>query len=274
MNILDTLRTIFEGKFGDILSNNRITLFNINFSKNNDTTLEIKGENTLSIDVSKATPEEKKSIKRDIIDTVVQDEEDAFLVDNSSEKTKQIKRNLPKGDDEDLLKFYKDKLKLDMYKALEASLMVRNAFRKREDITELKRDITHKYPKFGNNLCNLVSQDYFHGHFKELYYSMLEEEEFDIGSYQRKVEKIVKSLPYIVFIAQYKSYDELSGLVSFKLEKQMIYGTGKLLLHGLGRKNVETTLKILREYKDDESIMIEREINPTKTMITATLNIL
>ncbi len=158
-----------------------------------------------------------------------------------------------------------------MYKALEASLMVRNAYRNGENIIELKRDIAHRYPKFGNNLCNLVSRGYFDKHFKALYNSMFEDDEFDIVYYQKKVEKIVQSLPYTVFITQYKPYNELSSLVRFKLDKLKIYGTGKLLLHGLGRENVDTTLKILEEYKDDEAITIEKRVNPNKTIITAVL---
>lgn len=270
MKILDNLKTIFEGKFGDILNNNKIVLFD--FSKNTNTTLELKGENKLSIDISKATPEEKRLLKRDIIDTTVQEAEDAFLINNSSEKTKQIRRNLPKGEDEEVLNFYKDKLKPDMYKALEVSLVIRSASKKGENITELKWDITRRYPEFGNNLCNLTTTDYFHGHFKELYHSMFEDDEFDINSYRRKVENIVKSLPYTVFITQYKSYDELSGLVRFKLDKLMKYGTGKLLLHGLNKNNVKSTFKILEEYKDDASIKkIETNVNTKKTIIATTL---
>ena len=178
---------------------------------------------------------------------------------------------MPFGESEELLKFYKDKLKPEMYKALEASIIVKNVFERGEDISEMKRDISDKYPTFGNNLCNLVTRGYFNEHFKELYQSMLEDEEFDINAYQRKVEKIIKSLPYTVFITRYKSYDELSGEVRFKLDRLKKYGTGKLLLHGLGRENVNTTMTILEEYRENNHINMQIEINPKKTIITATL---
>jgi len=267
---LDKLKTIFEGKFGDILSNNNITLFN--FSRNIENTLELKeGDKLLSLDVTKASEEERIKIKREITDDIIQNQKNAFLVNQTSDKTKRIKRNLPDSEDKELLRFYKDKLNLDMYKALEASLIVRSSAEKREDIAELKRDIAIKYPDFGNNLCNLTTQGYFDGHFRELYSSMLEDDNFDIISYQKKVEKIVKSLPYIVFITRYKSYDLLSGEVSFKLEKLKKYGTGKLVLHGLGKENVNTTLSILEEYYGEDNILIEKRINSHKTIITATL---
>jgi hypothetical protein len=267
----DKLKNIFEGRFENILSNNEINISLFNFTRNSQDTLEVEGGNKLNLDLKRATAEERRLIKENIIDGVVQDDKDAFLKDNSSEKTKQIKNNLPKENDMELLNFYKDKLRPDMYKSLEASLVVRNSFKNKEDISELKKDIARRYPQFGNNICNLVSRGYFDSHFKDLYFSMLEDEEFDMRFYQRKVVKIVKSLPYTVFITRYKSFDELSGEVRFKLEKLKKYGTGKLLLHGLGRENVTTTLSILDEYEEEDHIQIEKEINSNKTIITATL---
>ena len=269
IKILDKLRTIFKGKSGDILSNNKFVLFD--FSKNSKDVIEQKDEKTLRIDLSKSSDDQRKLIKKEIFDGVIEKDKDVFLVNESSKRTRQIKKNLPKGNDEKLLKFYKDKLNPYMYKALEASLVVRNSFKNKEDITELKRGIAKKYPIWGNNICNLTGEGYFEGHFKELYHSMLEDDEFSIRTYQRKVENIVTSLPYSVFITKYKDYDELSGEVKFKLDKLKKYGTAKLLLHGLGKDNVNTCLEILSEYEDDKSISIKKDINRKKTIITATL---
>lgn len=232
--------------------------------------MEVKGQDKLSIDLSKATSQEKIQIKEKVLDAEF-DEKGNILESHSSEKTKQIKKNLPKDEDEELLKFYRNKLNLDMYKALEASLIVRSSFKGGENIDELKWDISRKYPEFGNNICNLATQGYFDKDFKDLYSSMLAEEDFDIRAYQLKVERIVKSLPYIVFITRYKSYDELSGVVRYKLEKLKKYGTGRLRLHAFTKENVSTTLSILEEYKEDKTVLIEIEINPNKTVITATL---
>lgn len=267
--IFDKLKTIFNGKFGDIFSNNNITLFD--FSRNSTEVLEVKEGNKLILDVSKADEAQKRLIKEKIIDSIVQQQNETFMLSNSAKKTESIKLNLPVGDDEDLLKFYKDKLKPEMYQALEACLVVRSAYKKGQNIIDLKKDIANRYPTFGNNLCNLVTQGYFHGHFKDLFMSMLEEQYFDISVYQRKVEKIVQSLPYTVFVTRHRSYDDLSGEVRFKLDRLKKYGAGKLLLHGLGRENVSTTNAILEEYKDDKSIAIQKELNPVGTIVTATL---
>lgn len=267
MKLLDNLKKIFEAKFSDFLNGNRFSLFD--FSRNTTYVLEEKKKGVLSIDVSKATPEENRLIKEKFLDVNFQ-EKGFLLTDKSSEKTSQIKENLPKGDDKKLLQFYKDKLSPEMYDALDASLVIRNAFKKGEDILELKIDVIKKYPTFGNNLCNLSSQGYFEDHFKQMYDKMFEEDGFDIRLYQEKVEWIIKSLPYTVFITKHKTLDELSGEVKFKLEKLRRYGMNKLLLHGLGKENVDTGLKIIGEYKEDKTLDIEKDINPRKTIINAT----
>lgn len=267
MIVFDKLKNIFEGKFGDIFTNNTFKLFD--FSKNISNVLELKDGQKLSLDVGKATDEEKKLIKKEIIDVVVQNQDEIFLLDKSGDKTNQIKKNLPIKGDKDLLKFYKDKLKPEMFKALEASIVVKNSWKKGEDITELKRDITWKYPSFGNNLCNLVTRNYFEEYFKELYNNMIEQEDFSILNYQQEVERIVESLPYMVFINRHKSYEEFSGEVKFKLDRLKRYGTEKLKIHALGKDNVDKAIMIIREYKEDETITTEKIINKSKTIITA-----
>ena len=79
MSILDKLKTLFEGKFGDIFANNTIKLFD--FSKNVSNVLELKDGQKLSLDVSKATPEEKKQIKKEIVDVIVQNQDEALFLD-------------------------------------------------------------------------------------------------------------------------------------------------------------------------------------------------
>ena len=63
----------------------------------------------------------------------------------------------------------------------------------------------------------------------------------------------------------------MSGEVRFKLEQLKKYGTGRLLLHGLGKANVSTTRSILEEYAGNRTIQVETDINPKGTIITATM---
>jgi len=266
--VFEKLKTIFEAKFSNSFNNNRISLFN--FSKNSTSLFEIRGGNRLSLDLTHANPEEKKQVKEKIIDYATQIEKEAFLVNPSLITIKKVKENLPDEAEQKLLEFYKDKLTPEMYTALEASIVVRNAFKRKEDIKELKQSIAKKHPSWGNNLCNMVSEGYFDDYFKNLYLNMFKDESFDIRAYQRNVESTVKSLPFTVFVTKYKSYEELSGEVRFKLSNLKKYGTGKLLIHGIGYENIITTQKLGEEYKS-EVTDIKIDINQSKTIITSTL---
>lgn len=265
MKILDNLKKVFESKFRDLFANNTFKLFD--FSRNSTYTLETKDGEKLLIDLTKSDDTEKKAIK-EILDNSIQNDGELFLTNKDAKKTEQIKRNLPKDTDDELLNFYSDKLNSDTLKALEMSLVVRNAFKNKEVIIELKRDIIYKFPEFGNNICNLTSSNYFETYFKELYDIMSEEESFKIDDYQKEVGWIIKSLPYMVFINRFKSLEEFSGEVKFKLSKLKKYGTNKLKLHAIGKDNVEKALKIVEEYKDKREINIEIIMNDNKTIVT------
>lgn len=268
MSLLDNLKSIFKGKFRDLLSKNKFTLFD--FSKNTTYVIEAKNNEKISIDLEKASEEEKKLIKEKLIDVSIHEKDEAFLLEKSGYKTNQIKNSLPLEEDEELLKFYKDKLNPDMFKALEASIIVKNSFKRGEDITELKRDISWKYPSFGNNICNLLSEGYFNSYFKELYENMLPQEDFNIIDYQQEMEHIIGALPYMIFISKYKSDKDFKHELDLKLERLKKYGTEKLKIHGISKHNVETILRIIEEYKEYPNIEIDKKVNTQKNIITIT----
>lgn len=273
MNLLEKLKTLFEGKVGgDFFSNNTFKLFD--FSKNTNSPLESeetpKGTK-LKIDLSKTDEDEKKALK-EILDKKVQDEDETFLTKKSSEKTEQIKRNLLGSKDNEVLFFYKDKVSSDIYLALEMSLIVKSAFEKGEDISELKRDIAWKFPRIGNNICNLTTSNYFHEYFKELYDTMNQDPNFELKEYTKEVERIVTELPYMVFINRHKSLEEFRGQVEFKIDRLKRYGARKLKLHALGRDNVEKAEKIAFTQKDVGGLSINSETNRSKTITTIVFN--
>ncbi len=264
MKILENLKKAFESSFGDVFTNNTFKLFD--FSKTINNFIEKDGEKLL-INLDKANPEEKQNFKK-VLDDSIQNDNEGFLTTKNVIKTKQIKRNLPRQKDEELLNFYKDKISEDIYRAFELSLIVRNAFNSGEDISELKRDIYLKFPKFGNNVCNLTTSDYFDYYFSELHKIMSEENNFDIEKYKKEVDRIARELPYMVFINRYKSLEEFEGEVKFKLSKLRKYGTDKLKLHAIGRDNVEKAFRISENYKYDSEITLENEVNLNKTIAT------
>ena len=97
---------------------------------------------------------------------------------------------------------------------------------------------------------------------------MFEEEGFDIIKYQEEVGWIVRALPYMVFINRYKSLEEFIGEVRFKLSKLRKYGTDKLKLHAIGKDNVDKSLFISEEYKDQTDITLEKDVNKNRTIAT------
>lgn len=267
MSFLDKLKNFCEANFGDIFSNNKITLFSI--ATNQTKPLEVKDGNRLIIDLKKFNEEDRIKIK-ELIDSSIQEEDSPFLTEKSAEKVKQIKKNLPKLNDKELLFFYKDKINSEMYGAFEMSLIVRNSFRNGEDIIELKRDIALKFPAFGNNICNLTTSDYFDKYFRDLYNEFVKELDFKISKYQAEVERIVFELPYMVFINRYKSFEEFLGEVRYKLSRLKKYGTDKLKLHSIGKENVDKSLSIAEEFASEEGIIIEKDVNKGETIATIT----
>lgn len=280
MSFWDRIKEIFGGDsdLSDIFSNNTINFTLFDFSTNESKVIEVREADdadhphALSIDPSKVTPEQNEELRELIREELIQQEEKPFLTDDSLRKTNQIKENLPDEEDAEILDFYKGKLDPDMYKALELALVIRKSFRKGEDIQGLKKDVIRRYPEFGKNLCNLVTEGYFHGHFRDLYQSMKKEESFDLHDYRTKVKHIVKSLPYTIFCSQDKRYEDVKAEFEQKYRRLSRYGTGKMLTHALGTSNVTTCLQLLTYIEEGYSqVDIQRQVNPSGTYITAKL---
>lgn len=267
VKILDQLKKIIGVDLKEFLKDIHIEIKIFDFSRKIENKYEVKG-NKLIINPEWITPDQTKQIKKEIIDVEI-DADRSFLQTSTTEKIKDIKENLPSKKDSELLTFYKDKLPTDYFDALETAMVIRNMSKSGRDITELKRDVMRKYPDFGKNLCNLTSEGYFHNHFKELYEGMSKEEDFKIKDYTRKVERIVKSLPYTVFVNQYETKETYLHQIDYKMDRLKKYGTAKLLIHGLGKENVKKTEEILDEYEELPEVFIE--IEKKSTYITATL---
>ena len=116
----------------------------------------------------------------------------------------------------------------------------------------------------------MVSADYFHNHFKELYEHMKDDNDFTVELYQQKVERIVISLPYTVFINSKSTSEEKLKEIVYKMEKLKKYGTGRLIIHGLGTLNVNKSEEIIKYFEKDSSVDIEIP-DKSKTYITAIL---
>lgn len=222
------------------------------------TIYEVKeGGKILQINLGKMSAEEKGEFTTLIREQAIPS--DITLIETEAKKkTIGIKKGLPTTIDKELLEFYTNKLTLEYVDALEMALIIKKEMQIDPILVkELKYDVTIKYPRFGANLCNLVSQGYFHDHFKELYENMSQEQDFDIKKYTSKIEQLVTSLPYTIFVHMYQPEDELSGTILYKLDKLKIYGKHQLLVHALGTLNVKKAQKVIDELEESHGVKVK-----------------
>ncbi len=275
IKILDKLENIFGADFKDVLSGNKTKISLINFSKPTETenNFEVK-DNIIMINptfVINLPEKKKKAFKEEIIDVEIK-EDKAILEKNVSERTTKIKEKIQTKKDEELLEYYEGKLSQEYIDALESALVIKNMAKKREDISKEKASLSRRYQSFGGNLCNLTSEGYFNGHFQELYEDMNHEISFSNEAFRRQVEKIVVGLPYTVFVNSFASAEDKITEVKLKIERLRRYGTVELLIHGLGRDNVEKAIKIIKAI-EKEYPEIKVILDKTNTRITATLRL-
>ena len=242
----------------------------VDFSRKIENVYQIEGDKKLIINPSKLglTEDKKKKLTELLKEEIIRD--NVILQKDFIQETKNLKQNIPEGEEKKILDFYKDKLKSDYLDALEICLMIRTMAKLGINIDKHKQDVIKKYPRFGRNLCNMVSADYFHDHFIELYNLMKNDKDFTIEIYQQKVERIVTSLPYTVFINSKSSTEEKLDEIRYKMGKLKKYGTGRLVIHGLGTQNVQKSEEIIKNFSGDSSIDIEIP-DKSKTYITAIL---
>jgi len=267
LRIFEKLRKIIDIK--NLLKfEGKLVLFD--FSRNIENKYQLEGDKKLIINPSKlGLTDDKKKALAELFSSEIKDG-NVILQKEYIQETRDLKQNIPTGEDKVLLDFYKDKLKPEYVDALEICLMIRTMSKKGIDIDKNKRDVIKKYPKFGRNICNMVSADYFHNHFKELYEHMKDDNDFTVELYQQKVERIVISLPYTVFINSKSTSEEKLKEIVYKMEKLKKYGTGRLIIHGLGTLNVNKSEEIIKYFEKDSSVDIEIP-DKSKTYITAIL---
>lgn len=250
---LPSLKDIIGVDIKDILS--RFNIIKIDRSVHQK--VEVKEGGILCVNYNRLDINEKREFG-DLIRKQAIPSNHTVIEAKAKEKTLGIKEGLPKSTDNELLEFYRTKLPPEYVDALEIAMVIRN--KKQNDqqgVKELKRDVKSKYPKFGSNLCNLVSEGYFHTHFKELYESMSGEEDFEMKRYTEKIKQIVVSLPYTIFVNSYQTEEELSGFILYKLGKLQQYGTHRLLVHALNIENVKKAQDVINELETTHSVKVE-----------------
>ena len=86
---------------------------------------------------------------------------------------------------------------------------------------------------------------------------MSKEDDFTIEKYTKKIEQIVVSLPYTIFVHMRQTDKELSGQILYKLSKLKEYGSHRLLVHALNRANVDKAQVVITELESANGVKTE-----------------
>lgn len=247
MTWFDKLKDIIKIEIKELIKININTVNNPDPEVNHTLSADKK---TLTINATKVEAEgKKKELFEALKEGVEQD--DLLLIESKAEcRIKDIRAKLKEGDIGTILKFYKDKIDENHWKALQASLYVRKVFEKREgSIDYLKKDLIKRFGDEGRIICNLCTSGYFDkdGYITQLYTEMSASSDFEPAKFGEEFKKIVTLSPFAEFVHKDMSEEELAGEINQKLSTYQKYGIRFLAIHGIGKQNVEKIRKIVDE---------------------------
>ena len=255
MRIFDKLKHIIkiDWRGFKFLSPN-ITI--IQNTQNKDKIIVSKDENKILLNYP-SLDEEEKQLLIDSIKEGFENKESDLLEEKSEARVRDIKQKSELQSIKSVIEFYKDKISDEHWRALEASLYVREVFRQEQPVRELKRNIIRKFGEDGRNISNLCTAGYFEGYIKQVYEEMKFNPDFVIEKFQDYFKKIVSTSPFAIFVYRDMSEEELSGEIIHKLETYQKYGIKFLAIHGIGKDNVKKIRKIVQEIEEERNLTIE-----------------
>jgi hypothetical protein len=243
MSFLERLKDIIGIDIHHLVNVN-VTIINNKDSK--DKTLFSEDKKTLKINLAALESREWEELKPALKQSL-EEECTTFLETGAEQRVEDIRQKLELKTTKDVLGFYEGKIPSIHYKALEASLYLREAFRSGENIDEMKKDIIHKFGLRGRNICNLCSTGYFEGYLTDLYNEMRKQTGFANWRFVAAFEKIVDEVPFTVFVSQFQGKEQIKSEIDSKLTKFHSYGIGYLAVHGIGADNVRKIQEIIKE---------------------------
>ena len=269
MGFLESLKQLISV---DIDLSNFININIINDSQNKQKLIPSKDGKTVHINYPQLEDKEKQVMNKALKSSFESGEIEHIMELCSEKKVEDIKKKLSIKTTREILEFYKDKIPLENYKALEASLYARVDFVVGKSISADKDDIRNKFGDEGNNICNLCTAGYFEGYIKEAYEEMGSSNNFSIDEWQKYFKLIVRTSPFAVFVHKEMSEEELSGMIVYRLSTNIRYGIKFVDIHGIGWGNVKKIKKILRELQKKRDLDPEIQ-SPSKTIIHVRISI-
>lgn len=174
-----------------------------------------------------------------------------FLEKSAKAMIDDIKEKLNLKTTKVILNFYEDKIPKEYLAALEASLILREAFKDGKDVSEMKRDIISSFGPIGKNTSNLCSSDYFEGFIRELYFEMSRQPNFTLDKFQKVFKEIIIDSPFTVFVNLHRRRSDIKMEINSKLKKFQNYGIDYLAVHGIGTENVKMIREAISELENE-----------------------
>jgi hypothetical protein len=237
-----------------------IRFFDIHINNNNtsDRVEYRQPEKIISLNLEKLTPSEREQVKQIVQEKVRQD--DQLLIEkNSQERIKDIDSEENSDRIKPLLAYFKNKIPKDDYTALRAALHVRERFRRhanKEEILNLREEITGKFGKRGRSISILCSAGYFESLIKPIYEIMSADPDFSNKDFLAYYDVIISEEAFAVFVSEGMTKDAVRHQIKMKIQKNLKYGIKVVTIHGMGRTNVETINEVVRELQDETPTML------------------
>lgn len=246
MGWLEKLKSLFN-----IEINEPIIKFNwVNNSYNkteikNTPTYFDENERKLYLNLDEVSPAQKSELKKIIKDSI--NEGDMLLQESTDILLEDICKYKKENTDNQILEFFKPIIPPFDYEALEASLYVRAAFKRHDEINKLKEDIRETFGVRGNTIANLCSAGYFENFFIPLYNSSPDK-------FESLYEDIVRNALIAVFVHKDMSEPQILEKIKDKLKLSKKYGIKFIHIHGISELNRSKILKSLKVLEKEEEM--------------------
>ncbi len=239
MSWLDKLKALINIEFNK-------PLINITLCNNSNNTRATNGyyydepQNRLIIDTSRLDEGKRKELKP-ILQAYIA-EENKLLETNTSKLLDCLYNYNKENKNSQILQFFKPIIPPNDLDALEASLFLRDAFKRGENIDYMKHDIRMKFGDRGSNIANLCTPGYFETFLMPLYNTSPER-------FKELYEIIISNAALAVFVHREKSAKEITDEIIEKIVVSKRYGIKFLHIHGIGKHNIGKIKKCIEENK-------------------------
>jgi len=269
MSIKEAFKRLI-GVLGNLLGNIKLPEhFHIHFSFLSNNKIEYKKtENKLILDYSKLNSKQKLVITQ-VVKELLQGDYIIF-----EEEANKIVKDIQKKDSKfEKIGFFKDKLLLSDYNALETSVYIQSVFEEGKDITKFKRQLIEKFGSRGNTICKLYGAGYFHNLIQPLYAQLSMEKSFVIDDFRKIFDRLIEEFPFAIFVNRTMNANDIIAEIENKIHKNKKYGIQSLNLHGINTVNVKNIRVAIEQLENKGKIKI-KSVDEKDKMILVSIEII